>query len=539
MSTQKEEGKDIKLTTNDNFTPSQFSKDFLSALKYRAALTQTENGAVALSTSFSHLLDLFGLIGALREREEQGIIDTFLPAYNENKELALKILFYARDIRGTQGLGERNTFRVILRHLAMNYPQDIEHLIPQIPFYGRWDDLLVLIGTPLQNAALDVIAAQYKADVSALTSGETNEISLLAKWLPSVNASSSKTRAFAAQVCHHLHTSHKEYRKTLSSLRAALRVTEKLMSSKQWDKIDYPTVPSRAALIYSAAFFRNDEERYSAYIESLARGETKINASTLYPYDIIAPYVHRFCGFNIDGETPEQLALLEQQWKALPDYLASAEASAQRYLVMADTSGSMFGGRTVPPIATSVGLALYFAERTTGYFANHFLTFSADPRLVEVPANLSLVDKIHTVLNDDYVGFSTDLDKAFALVLYTAMSNHVPQSELPTSILVISDMEIDECLENYDYYKTPPITFTDRWSQKFQDAGYTMPSIVYWNVASRHPTFHATQDDNVRFVSGHSASTFTTLCKTNGMSALETMLTTILDPRYDAIYIKK
>ena len=515
------------------------SKDLLAALIEQCSYKYTENGALALSSTFSSLLDLFGLIGALRYRPDDEIISTFLPAYNENKNLALKTLFYARDIRGDQGLGERNTFRVILRYLALNFPQDIENLIPFIPFYGRWDDLYVLFYTPLETTVFDLIATQLDKDLHALHTSKTSEISLLAKWLPSVNASSKQTRALASRLCKHLHTSQKQYRKFLSELRAALRVTETYMSAREWGKIDYPSVPSRAALIYRNAFARNDPDRYAEYLEALERGETKINAATLYPYDIVNTLINRWdYSNNYITKDAEKCKTAELLWKNLPNYLADFGAADQRYLVMADTSGSMFNNPHNPAISTSVGLAIYFAERTTGYFANHFLTFTDVPRLVEIPANLTLAAKLRTVLNHDYVGYSTNLDGAFKAVLDAAVKNHLPQSELPTSILVISDMEIDNAVDDYTE-DGPNLTFTERWAHKFEQAGYKMPNIVYWNVEARQNTFHASKDDNVRFVSGKSAATFTTLCKTNGMTALETMLTVLLDERYEPIHTPK
>lgn len=514
------------------------STDLFTALREQCSYKYTENGALALSTTFSNLLDLFGLIGAIRYRSEQDIIELFLQAYNEDRTLALKLLFYARDIRGAQGLGERKVFRVIFRYLAQHYTNDVNRLVQFIPVFGRWDDVLaVTVDTPLEEYTYNLIATQLDKDLHALHSNKTAEVSLLAKWLPSVNASSKQTRALAARICKHLHTSQKQYRKILSELRAALRVTERYMSAREWDKIDYPSVPSRAALIYRAAFERNDEDRYSAYLTALAEGKTKINASTLYPYDIVNTLLTRWdYSGNYVTKDADLCRTAEELWKALPNYLADFDAADQRYLVMADTSGSMFTESRNPAIATSVGLAIYFAERTTGYFANHFLTFTSAPRLVEIPANYSLAAKLRTVLKNEYVGYSTNLDGAFKAVLDAAVKHHLPQSELPTSILVISDMEIDIAVNDYDE-STPNFSFTERWADKFAAAGYQMPNIVYWNVEARHNTFHATKDDNVRFVSGKSAATFTTLCKTNGMTAIETMLTALLDPRYEQIHI--
>lgn len=518
--------------------------DFLTAMARVAALKRTENGAPALSTSLSALLDLFGEIGALRCRSEADIISLFLAAYGEDKNLALKTLFYARDIRGSQGLGERRTFRVILHYLALNHPDDIAHLIPLIPFFGRWDDLFVLLDTPLEDTTLDLIAEQFESDLQNLNSNHLQNISLLAKWLPSVNASSKATRDTAKHLLKKgLHLSQKDYRHKLSALRAALRVIEKQMSSNNWSDINYESVPSYAALRYKLAFARHDQERYEAYLEALMHGEAKIHADTLYPYDIVRDlFRESFWNTNFT-EDATQLATAQQLWNALPNYLADTPNADQRYLVMADTSGSMFDH--VGSIYRSTSLAVYFAERTTGYFANTFLTFTDKPKLVKLSPELSLKEKLQIVLNPDYVGYSTNLDRAFATVLAAAVAAKVPQSELPTAILVISDMEIDQAVDFYDHDDNQTeqdvdprsATFTERWTQKFAEAGYTLPNIVYWNVNARNNTFHATETDNVRFVSGSSAATFTTLCKTNGATPTETMLAAILDDRYRDIHI--
>ena len=525
--------------------------DFLSSLKNVSAAKLTENGALALSTSFSALLDLFAQIGALRTRTNDDIINIFLKAYAEDKDLALKTLFYARDIRGPQGLGERRTFRVILSYLADYHSDDIKHLIPLIPFYGRWDDVLCLCGTPLEETALDLIAKQFESDLQNLNSNHLQNISLLAKWLPSVNASSKATCEMAKYLLKHgLHISQKEYRHKLSALRTALRVIEKYISTNAWDQIDYAQVPSYAAVRYAQAFYRHDEERYGKFLDSVMRGEAKIHADTLYPYDIVRTLFTS--GWADTKFTTNETAIqtAQQLWNSLPNYLAEFGAENQRYLVMADTSGSMFDN--IGSIYRSVSLAIYFAERTSGHFGDTFLTFTTHPTLVDLPANLSLIDKLRIVLDPNNVGYSTNLDAAFEQVLKAAVSHNLPQSELPTSILVISDMEIDEAIHDWrscgfddddeeeqkraEYIDPTTQTFTARWTQKFAEFGYVLPNIVYWNVNARNNTFHATQTDNVRFVSGSSAATFTTLCKTGGMTATETMLATLLDERYAQIH---
>lgn len=491
------------------------TNNLLRAMKQENAIKETENGAIALNTTFSSLLDLFGEIGALRNRNEKDIIDLFIKAYAEDRLLTLKMLFYVRDVRG--GLGERKTFKVILKYLVENYPEDVKINLELIPYYGRWDDLFILLDTPLKGDVLSLIKKQLTQDINNLTN-ENQDISLLAKWLPSENTSSYKTKSLAYKIRRYLNLSPKKYRKILSSLRSRLKVVEKDMSANNWSNINYETVPSKAFLNYKEAFTRHDETRYRDYLVEVNKGEAKINSSTLYPYDLVKKYL-------ATAISPKDNTV-EAQWKALPDYINN---NKQNFLIMADVSGSMLSPDYVP-ISTSVGLAIYFAERSKGAFKNHFITFTDVPRLVNLPENLSLNQKIRLVRGTE--GYNTDLEAAFNLVLNSAIKQKVPKESMPTAIVVISDMEIDQFGKQDEYENT---SFTQEMSAKFNEAGYKMPVLVYWSVNAKANTFHATVDDNVRFVSGSSPSVFKNLCDNLGSSALELMLSTLNNNRYDLV----
>lgn len=489
----------------------------LKAIKQENAIKETENGAVALNTTFSPLLDLFGEIGALRSRSEDEIIDLFIKAYAVDRLLSLKMLFYLRDIRG--GLGERRTFKVILKYLVENHPEDIRNNLELIPYYGRWDDLFSLLDTPLKSDVLSLIKKQFNKDIDNLITGKDN-ISLLAKWLPSENTSSYNTRQLAYKIRRYLGLSSKKYRKMLSALRSKLKIVEKDMSVNNWSDINYEAVPSRASLNYKEAFYRHDEDRYKEYLNKVEAGHAKINSSTLYPYDLVKKYFNN----SIYRGTPKVDKTIEVQWKSLPDYVNNSE---KNFLIIADVSGSMYDPNYIP-ISTSVGLAIYFAERSKGVFKNNFITFTDIPRLVEIPENLSLAEKVHIVRETE--GYNTNLEAAFNLVLNSAISSNVPKEDMPTAIVVISDMEIDQFGEYGEN-----VTFTDTMSAKFNEAGYEMPTLVYWNVNARQNTFHATMNDNVRFVSGSSPSVFKGLCENLGYTALELMLSTLNNNRYDLV----
>lgn len=484
---------------------------YLKDIKNEQNNKLTENGATAFESSGTALLDLFAISGALRERDEKEIENMFIKAMVENKTLATKLAFYTRDARG--GLGERKTARIMFKTLAKYYPQIMLDNIHLLFEYGRCDDLLYLLDTEIESDVIELITKTLKEDLANMIKGKT--ISLLAKWLPSVNTSSIKTRKLAIKIANALNMSQKEYRKTLSSLRAYLNVTEVRMSSKDYSLIKYNEVPSYAMHNYSNAFRRNDSDRFNSYLESLKKGETKINSSTLYPYDIIGKIL--YSNNNIDN------TVLEQQWKALPNYVEGDN----KFLVMADVSGSMSGR----PLATSVGLAMYFAERNKGEFANKFMTFSYKPELVDIKGS-TLFEKVQYISNADWE-MNTNLEAAFNLVLDTAVKHNTKKEDLPTSILIISDMEIDECTNVSKW------SFYDEMKKRFEDNGYEIPNIVFWNVNARNNTFHADVNaKGVQLASGQSPSVFKSLISGVYLTPYEYMLSVLNSQRYVQINVQ-
>lgn len=476
---------------------------FLNDLEIETSVTETENGGRALSSTGDGLLNLFAVLGALRSRPYD-VIEKFDDAYNEDADLATKMVFYGRDVRG--GLGERTVGRLMLHRLAEINPDVVNCNIHNIVEYGRWDDLFVLFDTECENAMLNTISNQLSADLIAMR--EDKPVSLLAKWMPSINTSSRNTVALAAKLARALKMTPATYRKNLSKLRHYIDVVEVKMSANEWGKIDYERVPSKAMSNYDNTFENHDSVRFLNYLNDVKEGKAKINVSTLYPYDIIE---------KLDNSTNDTCEL---QWKALPNYVEGDN----NFLVMADVSGSMYGR----PMATSVGLAIYFAERNHGEYAGKFMTFTNDPHLVTIKGN-TLADKYRSVTKE--VGYSTNLEKAFDAVLNTAVRTHCSQGELPKALIVISDMEIDA-------WNGGSLTFTEEMRKRFADAGYEMPKLVYWNVDSRHDTFLASKNDpNTILVSGQSASTFKNLIKGIECSAFEIMEQTLNDERYAGVIV--
>ena len=450
----------------------------LNELKNEINRTLTENGAMALQTTGSDCLDLFATIGALRNAEEQEIIARFIRAYAEDRDLAMKMLFYCRDIRG--GLGERRVFRAILKYLANAQPESVRKNLGLISEYGRWDDLTVLFGTRCEDDAMDLIRDQLDRDLFALESGEN--VSLMAKWLPSVNTSNAEAVRNGKRIAKALKMSDAEYRKTLVKLRAKIRIIENNLREKDYT-FDYEAQPSRAMLKYRAAFRRNDNERYDAYLDRVSEGTAAMHTGTLYPYDIVQKALW-FSG----GDTERKA--LDVTWSALEDYAPQGNA-----LCVIDGSGSMYGGGTPIPATVALSLGIYFAERNTREFHNHFITFSTTPRLVEIKGQ-DLVEKVRYCESFNECS-NTNIQKVFELVLAAAVKNHVSQEDMPKTLYFISDMEFDCCsddaqLTNFEYAE-----------KLFGDYGYHLPQIVFWNVQSRNQQQPVSMNDRgVILVSG-------------------------------------
>ena len=503
--------------------------NFANAMYHEGSTKRTENGAFAYdSTAQGALLDLFSQIGALRPRTEREIETKFAAAFREDKLLATKMLFYAGDIR-QGGLGERRTFRICLRWLADNHPEIVNKNIELIPYFNRFDSWFVLCGTKCEKLMWENVAKTLASDMKAYNASVGNKhvpISLLAKWMPSENTSSEKTRQMAVKAQRALQLTPRKYRKMLSALRKHINVTERLMSAGEWAKIDYAKVPSYAMHNYGSAFAKHDHERFDAYLKSVKKGEVKINASVLYPYDLVEKYMNTRELGTYYGDcfvARNENAVVEAQWKAMPNYLTKPVNA----VVMADVSGSMRGR----PMATSIGLATYFAQHNTGHYHNQYLTFTSEPKFINIREGASLLECVKKVAEAG-VGYSTNLEKAFLAILETAVNYRVPNSEMPKALVVISDMEIDKYMRPGRHWD-----FLDVMRHRFANYGYALPHIILWNVNARKDTF-LSQSEDILFVSGQSASVFKQLCQNlDGITAYDLMIQTLNGPAYSKVRI--
>jgi|NOAtaT_7_FD_contig_81_550226_length_3522_multi_3_in_0_out_0_3 hypothetical protein len=501
---------------------------FLNGLKRQLNTTQTSNGAITPASTLDSNLDLFGKIGSSRSNVEQAVI-LFHAAYAENPETATRILFYARDIRGGKsangGQGERAVFRAIFKELAITDPNIASKLISLVPIFGRWDDLLVLEDTSLWQDVLNLYASQLKADVLLLK--QDKPISLLAKWLPSINASSTDTKRLAKKVARFLEMTDQEYRKLLVALRSKIAIVEQQMCAKQWSNINYEQVPSKAGLMYRKAFQKHDETRYAEYLVAVKKGEKKINAATLYPYDICIPALGNSYSHQPKMDATERAAL-DVMWNALPNYM---EGTPFNGLVLADVSGSMYDSYSTSktrPIDVSVSLAVYIAEKNTGIWANTFMAFDSEPRLAKVSGN-DFYSKLQSVKSStSYMG-STNLMGAIKSILDAGVKNNLTQEEMPQCLIVISDMQFDQAC------KSNKKTNFEQIQKEYKKAGYTIPSIIFWNVNASTNVPMTKDDAGTALVSGCSPSILKSILNARFLTPIDLMNDCIYNERYAPI----
>jgi len=486
-------------------------------------LVSTTNGAAAYATSGKHLLDFNFAVSAMRQMPGSQIAKMFEKVYFEDKMIAVKYLFYLGDVR--EGLGERNAFRSALKYIIDMNPEMAKAMMELVPHYNRWDSILVYLDNDAtRHAAAMLIKKQLKEDRRNMKAEQS--VSLCAKWMPSVNASSLKTRRLARILCSEFGWNERKYRRRLSKLRAYLNVVEVKMSAKNWKEIDYEAVPSRANLIYNNAFLRNDENRRRVYLESLTKGTAKINASVLNPDEIIVKYRTQKSGFYTCYSIKEDAAI-EALWKALPDL------HAENTLVVRDGSGSMTwhsagGGRTTP-LDVATGLAIYMAEHNTSEWKDKFITFSAEPKLVDLSNCDSLAEKAQLAFNEADCS-NTDIYKTMKLILNTAKNNNLTKEEMPKMIVIISDMQFDGRSFHFND------SLFDDVAKMYKRAGYELPKICFWNVdAVASGTIPMKRNENGLILCSGFSVQIMKMFMSGKLDPYEILLETLNSKRYDQV----
>jgi hypothetical protein len=474
---------------------------FVNAVLNQEARTQ--NDMKARASTANALTDLFFKIGAMRGKN---VIPSWSAARVQNSDLASRIALWARDIRG--GAGERKIFRDILTDLVNTDLDRASALARKAPELGRWDDLLVLVGTPLETFAFEMIGA-------ALRDGN----GLCAKWMPRQGEVANKLR-------NYLGYSPKFYRKRLVEL---TKVVETQMCAKDWDNINFNHVPSVASSRYKKAFARHTE-KYKEWTAALVskdpevKASVKVNAAAVYPYDVLKGIQPAGYGTLYNQSNLEHIVA---QWEALPDYVGDASI-----LPLVDVSGSMTtpaGGYDSKSKTTclevAVSLGLYLADKNKGKFKDTFLTFSAKPQLVNLKGNI--LDKVKQMVTSEWQ-MNTDLHKAFDKILQTAVQHDVSQDEMPKMLLILSDMQFDRCTRFDD-------SAMQMIARKYSDDGYTMPSIVFWNINANDNVPAKFDESGVALVSGFSPAIMKAVLAADfeEFTPHSIMLKTIMSDRYN------
>lgn len=456
------------------------------------SLIENTKGGMYYHTSYNANLDLYASISRFNREEE--IIRSFSNAYNEDRILALANLLYILDIR--EGKGERRLFKGIFKYLCTSAPNDAKIILSYISTLGRYDYILEGLNTDIEGDVIDLIKNTLNSDL------ESNNPSLLAKWLPS-----HRTHGVNSQTAKHLMKklgmNEKEYRQMLSKLRTKINIVEKNLTTKNYDLIKFEAVPTKAMLKYTSAFEREINERFTEYKKSLIKGETKVNTTGLFCYEV----VKKVLSHSLDE------VVLDAMWNSQKNI----ETGDKNILVVADTSGSMtmYGGL---PYASSIGLAIYTAERNRGIFKDKFITFSSHPILQEIKGK-TIVDKVHNIKS---IVDNTDIDAVFQLILKSMKDSNSTQEDLPSHILIISDMEFDQGV-----YSKEGTNFNG-WKKAFEEEGYSLPKVIFWNVAGRTNGLPVTKNNNdVIMVSGFSTNILENMFNLDEYSPISQMMASL------------
>lgn len=504
-------------------------------------LSVTENGAIGYRSTGRALLDLNFSVSSMRNMTEEEIVESFRKAWEEDRELALRWLFFLRDVRN--GMGERRSFRIIMHWLGEKYPKIATTLLINrgagneylIPFYGRWDDIFELFDL-FPNIVINIVSNQIDEDLAHLSRNEG--VSLLAKWMPSNNTSSREKVELANRLAIGMRLTPRMYRKNMVALRKHIDVVETKMSGGYWDEINYESVPSKANLRYKAAFAKHDPERRQAFLEKLATGEAKINASTSYPYEIFHSMKEIIRCQSWTREHPEVMTL-EGMWKSILEGLEIDE----NIIVVADGSGSMEQTISKQTEASAYdvaqALAIFFATVIRGQFHGKYITFSENPRLVDVGKYDNLVDQMQETFRHREVA-NTNIMAVFRLILRTAVDNHMTQEDMPGSILIISDMEFDGCATN-DYDEplmnnlSGSTTLFDEIRTEYEHQGYKLPRLVFWTINSRTKTIPVKENElGVALLSGYSINNVNMILSGDTDPYL-CLVNELKDKRYDPV----
>jgi len=511
------------------------SNVFMKELQKWGNLTETENGAIAVKSTLDSVVDLFGTIGSMRENNyhepasvNKELLPMFAKAMQENKELAMKTLFYARDCRG--GMGEKEVFKtVILALLKLETEESyllFKNNMANIVEFGSWKDLLdVFNRTNNSQAKLDIVDYIYDTihtDIRLMNECKTP--SLLAKWLPTINSKSKHTKLKAKNLLTLMPKLDFDYRNYCTQARKMLKIVERNIAQKTLNEINYSAVPSRCMLFNRNLFIEKDNKHFNEYLDSLQKGETKINSSVLFPSDITDAYLSK--GFDWKGFSYEVDTVLEEQWKALPNYMDKPLNA----ICVVDTSASMFG----VPMNVATALGIYIAERNPSEtYRNKCLEFSHIVKFIDFSKAKTLNEKMCCYT---YQCADTNIEKVFNCILELAIANNLKQEDIPTHLIILSDMQFNSATGNYTNSDRKFKTLMEKIRDKYNQQGYKIPQIIYWNLNVRRLNFPEIAKDGVCYVSGYSPAIMKAVLNTEMLTPLQVVKNAVLVDRYKNVY---
>ena len=439
--------------------------------------TSTTNGALQHESSGNKCLDLFSVIGNLRNCSRTDILERFEEAFKENSELATSVAYWARAAR--QGSGERNTFYTILDEIAKSSPEFVSDNANTLALLGYYKDLLRYFHIP--------------GVVSSFAQSIKDKDRLACKWAPRKGENARKLR-------DELQFTNKEYRKWIGE---HSETVEDLMSSKLFSSVNYSSVPGGAMRKYKEAFMKRDLARFDEW-----KNDKTMTAS------VSATYPHQVIEVASGDE-----ALADKMWNSLEDFVTEGE----NILPMIDTSGSMFGG----PLEIAISLGMYLAEKNKSEFQDTFLTFSESPELVRLEGG-TIAERMRNIEQANW-GMNTDFTKAYDLILQSAVTYNVDKSSMPTMLLVLSDMQFDESQGGWG----GNMTHFSHMEEEFEKAGYDFPKIVFWNLECHFGTPAECSDSSVAMVSGFSPSIMKAVLNAEDFNPISVMMEALKDIEID------
>jgi hypothetical protein len=476
--------------------------------------TKTENGMKTYKSSLNAATDFFFMAAALRKggRVNQ-VVDMWKKVWKEDNLLAIKLLFWLRDIRG--GAGEKMAFKLVLENIYKNDRLVFNKIVPYVPEYGSFKDLVEYIP---RSSTVEALFIDYLKQGNGLA----------AKWL---GRPAGKHLAQATIMAKAMNLSLKQYRHKLVEL---TNVVEQQMCANKWEDITYQHVPSQAMHVYRTAFFKHDGERFQQLIDSANKGEVVMKAGAIFPGDLVQKLqlrdvrnyaMHGSYYYQAQVSQQEQSAI-NAQWLGLPNYMEGVSASI---LVAADISGSMTSsnGNGSTPLSNAIALGIYVAEHQEGPFRNTMMTFSNESKFYQFTEGSSLSEKV-TQINENNMG--TNLFSVFERLLEVAQANKIKTEDMPKQLVIITDGEFNQ------YHDKSALEMAVKVYKK---AGYPLPHLVFWNMASRHENVPArANQEGISLISGYSPAIMKSVLQARPLSTpTELMLETINGERYDRITI--